>query len=74
MNDYDLTISYIPYTIPNYPTGHSISTQSKKNMWIFLIDGEGPVTDKGSLEEIKHHQYNNDKSKVNIGLCKMKSY
>ena len=39
------------------------------NLW-----GGGPITDKGDPEEIKHHQYNNDKSKVNIGLCKIKSY
>ena len=43
-------------------------------MWIIDINGENSTTAQGTLDEINHHQTQRGKYKVNIILCRMKSY
>ena len=43
-------------------------------MWIVTINGEEPITDQGVLDELNSHQTPRGKSKINISLCRRKSY
>ena len=52
----DVTIPYITDTIPNSPECHQLPIQAKQNVWIIAINGEEPITDKGELDELNHHQ------------------
>ena len=40
LNDEYFTIPYIIDTIPNYPAGNQLPSQSKRNVWIVAINGE----------------------------------
>ena len=68
------TIPYITDTIPNSPDGHQIPAQAKKKLWIIAINWEEPITSQGALDEINRHQNPRGKPKVNISLCRRKSY
>ena len=43
-------------------------------MWIVAINGEEPITAQGVLDELNNHQTPRVKSKINISLCRRKSY
>ena len=43
-------------------------------MWIVAINEKYPITDQGALNELNRHQTPRVKSKVNISLCRRKSY
>ena len=43
-------------------------------MWIIYINGEEPITSQGALDDLNHHQTLCGKYKVNISLCRRKSY
>ena len=43
-------------------------------MWIIYINGEESITASGAIDEINFHKTSRGKSKVNISLCKSKSY
>ena len=43
-------------------------------LWIVAINGEEPITSQGELGEINFRQTPCGKSKVNISLCRRKSY
>ena len=48
--DEDFKISFITDTIPNSPAGRQLPTQSKKNLWIIVINVEYPITAQGLLD------------------------
>ena len=50
MDDYDFTIPYIIYTVPNSLAGQQLTTQAKNILWFIYISGEEPITDKGALD------------------------
>ena len=70
----DFKIPYITDTIPNLPDIHQLPAQALKNVWIIDINGEEPITYKGVLDELIHHQTPRGKYKVNISLCRRKRY
>ena len=74
LDDEDFTIPYITNTIPNSPAGHQLPSQAKRNVWIVAINGEDPITAQGVLDEFNCHQTQRGKSKINISLCRRKSY
>ena len=43
-------------------------------MRIVDINGEEPITDQDTLNELNHHKNPCGESKVNISLCRRKSY
>ena len=43
-------------------------------MWIVDINGEYTITAQGALDELNCHQNPRVKYKVNIGICRRKSY
>ena len=43
-------------TIPNFPDGHQLLSQAKRNVWIIAINGEEPITDQGVLDELNINQ------------------
>ena len=54
--DYDeFIITNIIDTIANYPPGHQILTQAKKNVCIIAINGDKTVITKGLIDEIKRY-------------------
>ena len=73
--DYEyFTIPYVTDKIPNLTDDHQLTTQAKKNLCIIYINGDRPITDQGALDEINIHQTQRGKYKVNISLCRRKSY
>ena len=74
LDDEDFTIPYITDTIPNLPAGHKLLSQAYRNMCIVAINGEEPTTSQGLLDELNRHKYPHGKSKINISICKRKSY
>ena len=68
------TTPNIPDTIPNSPAVHKLPTQAKQNICIISITGEEPTTSQGALDGLNCHQSTHGKSKVNISLCRSKSY
>ena len=43
-------------------------------MWIIAINGEEPITDQGVIDELNCHKNTREKYKVNISLCRSRSY
>ena len=74
LDNKDFTIPYITDTIPNSPAGNKLPTQAKWNVCIIATNGEDPITAQGDLDELNFRQTPRGKSKVNISLCKRKSY
>ena len=74
LDDEGFEICYVADTIPNSLAGHQLLTQAKRNMWIIYINGEEPITYKGAIDEINRYQTPRGKSKVNISICRRKSY
>ena len=74
LDDEDFTIPYITDTTPNSPAGHQLPSQAKRNVWIVAINGEDPITAQGVLDELDRCQTPRGKSKINISLCRRKSY
>ena len=72
-NEY-FTIPYVIDTIPNSTAVHQLPTQAKKKFCIIAIDGEDPITTQGAIYGIKFHQTPRVKYKVEISLCRRKSY
>ena len=68
------TIPYVTYTITNSPAGCKLPPQDKQNLWIIYINVEEPITAQGALDELNCHQTPCGKSKVDISLCRRKSY
>ena len=68
------TIPYIIDTIQNSPASHQFTTQAKLNVWIGAIYEEEPIKYQYVLDGINIHQTPRGKSKVNITLCRRKSY
>ena len=74
MDDEYFTIPYITNTIPNSPAGHQLPKKAKQYSWIISINGEDPITAQDAFDELNHHQNPREKYKVNIRLCRSKSY
>ena len=74
LNGEDFTIPYITDTIQNSSYSHQLPSQAKLNAWIITINGEYPIKDQGAIDEPHYHQTSSGKSKVNISLCRRKSY
>ena len=74
LDDEDFTITYITDTILNSPAGKRLPSQAKRKVWIIDINVEEPITDQGVLDELNRHKNPCVKSKVNIGICRRKSY
>ena len=74
VDDEEFKIPYVTDTIPNPPAGHQLPTQYKRNLWIISINGEENTTAQVELDELNCHQNPREKSKVNISLCRRKSY
>ena len=74
MYDEYFTIPYITDTIPNSTAVNQPPTQAKRNVWIIAINGEEPITAQGALDELNCHQTTRGKSKVNVSICRGKSY
>ena len=74
LDDEYSTIHYVIDTIPNSSSGHQLSTQAKKNVWIIAINGEYPITTQGTLDELQRHHNQRGKYKVNISLLRRKRY
>ena len=74
LDDEYFTIPYITDTIPNFPAGHQLPSQAKRNVWIVAINGEEPITAQGVVDELNRHQTPRGKSKIKISLCRRKSY
>ena len=68
------TIPYITDTIPNSLSGHQLPSQANRNVWIIDINGEDPITDQVVIDELNCHQTPQGKSRINISLCRRKSY
>ena len=74
MDDENFKIPYITDTIPNSPAGHQLPTQAKRKVWIITINEEDTITSQDALDELNCYQNPREKSKVNISLCRRKSY
>ena len=74
MDDEDFTIPNITDTIPNLTAGHQLPSQAKQNVWIVAINEEEPITAQGVIDELNLHQTPRGKSKIEISLCRRKSY
>ena len=74
LDNADFIISDVINKIPNSPAGHQLPTQSKKNVWIIDINGKDPIIYQVAIDELHHHYNQCGKCKVNISLCRRKSY
>ena len=74
LDDEYFTIPYITDTILNSPAGHQLPSQAKRNLWIIATNGEEPIKAKGILDEINSHQNPRGETKIEISVCRMKSY
>ena len=74
LDDEYFTIPCVIDTIPNSPAGHQLPTQDNKIVWIVSINRSDPITDKGALNVLNSHKTSRVKSKVNISICRSKSY
>ena len=50
MDDNDFNIPYIVDIDPNYPLGHQLPDQAKKNVWTVEVDDDKPITTKEALK------------------------
>ena len=73
-DDDNINITYIVATVPNYPSDHQIPSHKNKSVWILGIYGQELITAKGALGDIKLHQPNKGKSKVNISIFKIECF
>ena len=74
LNDEKFTIPYVTDTMPNSSLSHKLPTQAKKNVWIISINVEETITYQCVLDEFNVHLDPRGKYKVNISLCRRKSY
>ena len=70
----EFTIPYINDTIQNSLDGDQLPSQSKRNLWIIARNCKETITAQGVLDELNCHKSPRGKSKINISLCRRKSY
>ena len=61
-------------TITNSSASPQIPTQYNNSVWAVAINGEEPIIEKGSLNEIQSYYTQYGESNININLCRRRSY